>query len=166
MSDSANTTPRIDSMGRSIPEGFGGAQPGAGRPGWVLTDERRQTIITAAKMGYRIKDIGPLVGIAATTFDTKKREIPEIDDLIEEGRRQGREKLITLSHDIVFDPAFRRDSARNQELARLHRMVKTEEPESAAESDDQTQLGFTIKVIPNKTVANTANTASQVGSHG
>jgi hypothetical protein len=141
MSEANTAAPRFDSLGRKIPEGFGGSF-GGGRPRWELTDEHRSTLVTAGRMGYRLIDIGPLVGLARTTFERKRSENPEIDDLIEEGRRQLRAQLLELSFSTLDNP---RDPARNQELARLHRIAKTEEPDSAKNSDEDSAFnGFEI----------------------
>jgi hypothetical protein len=148
MSDDSANTAVFTNNGKwpnGRPEGFGGVIPGSGRPAWLLTDEKRAAIIEAAKNGSRICDIGPIVGCAPNTFERKKREIPEIDDLIEEGRRQGRAELLQLSRTIITNP---RDPARNQELARLHRLLKSEQPETAKDSDEKGVFtGYDIVLI-------------------
>src|ERR1700722_4993343 len=108
MSDSANTTPRLDSLGRPIAAGFGGVQEGAGRPPWQFTDEIKADVIAAARKGMRLNDLARIALLNVQTFAKKRAENPAIDEAIEEGRALGRADLLNLSHQIITD---RRDPA-------------------------------------------------------
>jgi hypothetical protein len=121
-----------------------------GKP-FVLTDALRATIVEAAKKGLLEKDIAKSIGLGdANHFsNVVKKNFPEIDDLIEEGRHQGRQMLIDLSWEIITNV---RDPARAQELQRLHRRLKTEESDLAQlrDADGKFSGGFTVEIIPNK----------------
>jgi hypothetical protein len=115
-----------------------------------LTDKVRATIVEAASKGLLIKDIAAAIGLKnyAHFCNVIRKNFPEIDELIEEGQRQGREILMNMSWDIITNV---RDPARAQELQRLNRRLKTEEPESVGvDANGMGVSEITFRVIERK----------------
>jgi hypothetical protein len=120
-----------------------------GKP-FELTDEVRKTIVEAAKKGLLEKDIAAAIGLIDPNHFSNfiKKNFPEIDELIAEGRRQGRQILMDLSWEIIRNV---RDPARAQEIQRLNRRLKTEEPESVGvDADGRGVSEITFRVIEKK----------------
>lgn len=65
----------------------------AGRPAWILTDEHRAIIKQAAANGVTQADIARLVGLSPGGFIEKKKQIPELNDLIKNAH--------AVSHDMA-----------------------------------------------------------------
>jgi hypothetical protein len=137
-----NPTPEVTEEAPAAPRNNLG-----GRPRWVPTPYKDK-IIELASQGLFDKDIAVACDITHKKFCEKKHEYPEIDEWLQEGRRSGRTRMIRMSWDIVQD---KKDPARNQEIARLHRLLKTE-----AEGIELTQIkdgsvgGFTVQILPAK----------------
>jgi len=74
-----------------------------GRPRWELTDERREIIRQAAKKGVKQDNIARLVGLSPTVWYEKKKIIPELTELLNEGSALGEELATTLLYQIWSD---------------------------------------------------------------
>jgi hypothetical protein len=124
-----------------------------GKP-FELTDAVKATIVEAAKKGLLEKDIAAAIGLIDPQHFSNviKHKYPEINELIEEGRRLGRQVLMNLSWEIISNV---RDPARAQEIQRLNRRLKTEEPESVGvDANGRAVTEITFSVIE-KPKANT-----------
>lgn len=146
MTDStANTANTVDT---TPAHWFKPGNPGGpGQKSWVLTDERKKQIVEAASKGKNLTAIAIIIGLRPNTLTLKRKEDPEIDELIAEGKAKLSAMLMDISFRAINDP---RDKSRNQELARLHRIAKTEEIEYGATTEEFAPSGFTIEIIPNK----------------
>jgi hypothetical protein len=116
---------------------------------FFLTPEAIVFIREASAKGMLEKDIAKGLGLSARYFSNEiKPKFPEIDELIAEGRQLGRERLLEISWEAIMD---KKDPARNQELQRLNRKLKTEEPEGTdADGKNNSLGGFEVVIIPKK----------------
>ncbi len=117
---------------------------------FLLTDEAKAYIVEASKRGMLEKDIAKGLNLTPHYFSNyTKKEFPEIDELIDQGRFEGREILTSMSWEIVRDP---KDPARNQELQRLNRKLKTEEPENKTDDGQSGFAGLEFVLVKKPTV--------------
>ena len=156
MTDSSNTTPEVTANTESkpvfmrhgkpwvAPQGFGGAIP---RKPYVVAEDDYEAIVHYASYGMRERDIAAKLGWTHKLFTNRRNTHLEIQEALDEGRRIGRLRLNNISWDAIND---KKDPARNQELARLHRIFKSEEADKAADSDENGGVGgFIVQIIPN-----------------
>ena len=133
---------------------------GPGRRAWEPTEENLKLIKKCSAMGMRLFDIAATVGLGYNTFIQKKTEFPIIQDVIDEGRKEGRMALLETSWDIIKNI---KDPARNQELSRLNRLLKTEQADIVTPIDQKAAIGgFRIEIIPK----NSGNTEIVLNSKG
>ena len=122
-----------------------------------LTDACRERLKALGAHGLSMKLIAQSFGMNMDTFRDYVQANPEIEDRINEGRAMAVSVVMNETWDAALD---KNDNARNQELARLHRIFKTEEVANGdPDSPDATHPsnGFTITVINKQSSNASAN---------
>ena len=111
-----------------------------------LTEPMKARIVALASLGLNLNSMAKALGMNRDTFWKWRKEYPGIDECIAEGRMLGAARVIELSWSAAQNT---RDNARNQELARLHRIFKTEEVQGEEGTDEtgKREIGFTVTIV-------------------
>ena len=115
---------------------------------WVLTPEILDTIKDCAIKGVTEANIARIVGLHPTAFSTKKKEYPEIEEVIKQAQAGGEHEVVGYLWNIIRDPSHRQHfSAICFYLKTKHRWRETE-----GEQVDKPQIptGITFTVAQKK----------------
>lgn len=74
---------------------------------WVLTPEILATIKRLSAEGVTEANIARIVGISPTTFSAKKKEHPEIEEVIKEANAHSESEVVGYLWNIIRDPQHR-----------------------------------------------------------
>lgn len=74
---------------------------------WILTPEILETIKDCAIKGVTEANIARIVGLHPTAFSTKKKEYPEIEEVIKQAQAGGEHEVVGYLWNIIRDPNHR-----------------------------------------------------------
>lgn len=71
---------------------------------WIPTKEMLDNIYDMALRGVTQESIARIVGLAPTTFSSKRKEFPELDETIRKAQSAGEEEVVGYLWNIIRDP--------------------------------------------------------------